>query len=841
MAMDKLKLQVLMDLADRVSAPLARIGQGSKDAAEHIKAAKDKLKQLEETQRSIGQFREVRTGLTDTEAKLQAARDKVRQLAATYGQLGPPTKEAAAAMAAARNEAAQLGAKFNAQRMQAQQLRDKLSAAGISTKSLADHEKRLRADMTATTAQIQKKTEALKRQREISAKMDALKSRQEAAASKQSEARGALFDGVALATSLGAPLKMAMDFESAMADVAKVVNFQEANGLEKMSQDVIAMSKRLPMAATEIAKIFALGGQSGIAEKDLPAFAEHAVKMGTAFGMSAEEAGDSMSKMSSAFGMPIPKVAELSDKINYLANTGGASEKQILDILTSVGPLGAVAGVASGEIAALGSTLAGMGIAKEVAATGIQNLMLSLVAGEAATKSQRESFKKLGMDSVAVAKGMQEDATGTMLTIFEKLGQLEEYEQASVMSQMFGKESIKAIAPMLTQLKVLKENFAKVNDETRYGGAVSAEYATRAATSANKLQLAKNKAAALSIQLGGVLLPIMVDAVEAVAPWIDKLGALASAYPGVTKAVLLLTAGLMVGKIAAIALAYGWSFLKGGWMAGKAVLLTLRTAMLLNTGALVAGTTVSKSAIVISKAFAAAQWLVNAALAANPVGVVILALVALAAAAYMVYTRWDQIKAGALALWTDLSTLGAKFIQIGADMINGLVLGITSRLAAVRDAVVSAAQSVSGWFKETLGINSPSRVFIEHGGWISEGAAIGIERGKKLAATAAVGLATATTAPMAMAAVQAPTPLDHGSALAAAAPTPLTHGSGLAAAAPARAALAPAPAASSTYNITINAAPGMDAQAIADAVRAELDRRDRAARSRVYSQLSDME
>ena len=820
MAMDKLKLQVLMDLADRVSAPLARIGQGSKDTAAEIKAAKDKLSQLEQAQRSIGQFREVRTGLGETEAKLQAARDKVRQLAARYGQLGPPTKEAAAAMAAARNEAAQLGAKFNAQQQQAQRLRDKLSAAGISTKSLADHEKRLRADMTATTAQIQKKTEALKRQREISAKMDALKSRQEAAASKQSEARGALFDGVALATSLGAPLKMAMDFESAMADVAKVVNFADKeNGLAKMSQDVIAMSKRLPMAATEIAKIFALGGQSGIAEKDLPAFAEHAVKMGTAFGMSAEDAGDSMSKMASAFGMPIPKVAELSDKINYLANNGGASEKQILGILTSVGPLGAVAGVASGEIAALGSTLAGMGIAEEVAATGIQNLMLSLVAGEAATKSQRESFKKLGLDSVAVAKGMQKDATGTMLTIFEKLGQLKDYEQASVMSELFGKESIKAIAPLLTQLDALKGNFEKVSDASKYGGAVSEEYATRAATSANKLQLAKNKAAALSIQLGGVLLPIMVDAVEAVAPWIDKLGALASAYPGVTRAVLYLTAGLIVGKIAWIAGAYAVSLMRGTLLGTRAVLLAVRSAWL-------AKAAVMATVTVASKAFAAAQWLVNAALAANPVGVVILALVALAAAAYLVYTRWDQIKAGALALWTDLSTLGAKFIQIGADMINGLVQGITSRLAAVRDAVVSAAQSVSGWFKETLGINSPSRVFIEHGGWISEGAAIGIERGKKLAATAAVGLATATTAPMAMAAGQAPT---------------LANGSSLAAAAPAPAAMAAAPAASSTYNITINAPAGADPQAIAAAVRMELDKRERYNRGRVLSQMSDME
>lgn len=823
--MDKLKLQVLMDMADRVSEPLKRIGQGSKETADHIKAAKDKLKQLEEAQRSVGQFRDVRSGLGETETQLQAARDKVRQLGASYAKLGPPTKEAAAAMAAARNEAAQLGAKFNSQQQQAQRLRDKLSAASISTKDLSAHEKQLRADMATTTAQIQSKTQALKRQREMSAKMADLKNQRDAADARRSEARGALFDGVALAASLGAPLKMAMDFESAMADVNKVMDFGgDDSGLKKLSDEALNISKRLPMAAKDIAAIMALGGQSGLNPAELlggdgkVGFTEHAIKMGTAFNMTAEEAGTSMAKMKSAFGMSIPQVATLTDKINLLGNTGAANEKQILGILTRVGPLGAVAGVASGEIAALGSTLAGMGISEEVAATGIQNLMLSLVAGEAATKSQRESFKKLGMDSVAVAKGMQKDATGTMLAIFEKLGQLKDYEQASVMSQLFGKESIKAIAPMLTQLDTLKENFAKVNDEAKYGGAVSAEYAARAATSANKLQLAKNKAAALSIQMGGVLLPIMVDAVEAVAPWIDRLGVLTQAYPGVTKAVLLLTAGLMVGKIAWIAVAYAASLVRGTMLGAKAVLMAVR-------GAWLAKAAVMATVTVASKAFAAVQWLVNAALAANPIGVVIVALVALAAAAYLVYTRWDQIKAGALALWADLSTLGQKFLQIGADMINGLVLGITGRLAAVRDAVVGAAESVSGWFKETLGINSPSRVFIEHGGWISEGAAIGIERGKKMAATAAVGLAAATTAPMGMAAEQAPT---------------LAADNGLAATASPGAA-APAPVASSTYNITINATPGMDAQAIADAVRTELDKRERTQRSRVYSQMSDME
>ena len=199
-------------------------------------------------------------------------------------------------------------------------------------------------------------------------------------------------------------------------------------------------------------------------------------------------------------------------------------------------------------------------------------------------------------------------------------------------------------------------------------------------------------------------------------------------------------------------------------------------------------------------------------LMATPLG---LALSLLATAATMWYTRWNEIKGGAIALWTDLVALKDQFFQAGADLITGLANGVTSRLAALRDTVVGVAGEVAATFKETLGINSPSRVFMEYGGWISEGAAIGMQKGQHLAAAAAVGLAATTAAPMALA---------GGSALAR----------------PAGAAMA-APAAGSTYQITINAAQGMDGQAIAQAVRAEIERMEAAKRRRVNSQMSDME
>ena len=58
--------------------------------------------------------------------------------------------------------------------------------------------------------------------------------------------------------------KAAIDFESAMADVKKVVDFDTPQQFKAMGQDVLALSKRLPMAAKDIVAIVAAGGQAGL-------------------------------------------------------------------------------------------------------------------------------------------------------------------------------------------------------------------------------------------------------------------------------------------------------------------------------------------------------------------------------------------------------------------------------------------------------------------------------------------------------------------------------------------------------------------------------------------------
>lgn len=310
-------------------------------------------------------------------------------------------------------------------------------------------------------------------------------------------------------------IQSAVNFESAMADVAKVVDgLRDDNGnltdsYYAMSDSIVQMSKDIPMAAEDLAAITASAGTAGIAAEELTTFTETAAKMGVAFDTTAEQAGDWMAKWRTSFSMGQEEVTALADQINYLSNNSASTASELSTIVTAVGPLGDVAGISAAQIAALGSTMVGVGVQQDVAATGIKKMATTMVAGASATDTQAAVLEKLGMDATDLAVRMQDDAVGAILSFLDAVSQLPKAEQAAALKDYFGQESVGAIAPLLTNLDVLRQRFEMVADAQLYAGSMDAEYAARAATTANNIQLYENRIAALKIQIGDYLLPVV--------------------------------------------------------------------------------------------------------------------------------------------------------------------------------------------------------------------------------------------------------------------------------------------------------------------------------------------
>ncbi|EMQ4294023.1 phage tail tape measure protein, partial [Escherichia coli] len=317
------------------------------------------------------------------------------------------------------------------------------------------------------------------------------------------------------------------------------------------------LSTELPMSAEGIAEIVAAGGQAGIARDELMQFTDDAVKMGVAFDTTAAESGQMMAQWRTAFKLTQGEVAGLADKINYLGNTGPASAKKISDVVTRIGPLGSVAGVASGEIAAMGATIAGMGVESEIAATGIKNFMLSLTAGDSATKSQKKVLRSLRISPKKLAADMQKDARGAMLHVLDSLAKLPKEKQVAALNELFGKESSGSIAPLLTNLDLLRTNFNRVADAQQYGGSMQKEYAARAATTENQLLLLQNQINAISSTLGETFLPSINEGIKEMKPFLEEVRTFVRENPEVVKTIAktgaaLLTMGVAIGTLTRI-------------------------------------------------------------------------------------------------------------------------------------------------------------------------------------------------------------------------------------------------------------------------------------------------
>jgi TP901 family phage tail tape measure protein len=340
-------------------------------------------------------------------------------------------------------------------------------------------------------------------------------------------AAGVALGGIGFA--LKGTIDEAMKFESAMADVKKVVNFDSPQGLANMRQDLLDLSTQIPITADGLAQIAAAAGQSGIAANEITKFTEAAAKMGTAFDISAEEAGQAMAEMRTAFKMSQTDVEALADKINYLGNTSPNSAAKIMKIVQTVGPLGELAGVSAAQIAAMGASV--NSLAPEVVATGLKNMFLALTKGESATKSASEAFKKLGLDSVQVSKDMQQNSEATINRIIESLKKLPEAQRTATINDIFGAEALPVIAQMVTNTETLTKNLTAVGDATKYAGSMQQEYAARSATTENQLALFSNNLNVLKVNVGSALLPAINQLAQAVIPVVQSMATWAQQNP----------------------------------------------------------------------------------------------------------------------------------------------------------------------------------------------------------------------------------------------------------------------------------------------------------------------
>ncbi|WP_306147258.1 MULTISPECIES: phage tail tape measure protein [unclassified Roseibium] len=571
--------------------------------------------------------------------------------------------------------------------------------------------------------------------------------------------RGRMLDaagmGYVLVKAISAPVNAAREFEAVMADINKVVDFAAPDGLAKMSADILALSREIPVAATGIGEIVAAAGQAGMQGDELLAFAEMAAKVGVAFDISADQVGESLAKIKTALGLSVDQTSELADVINHLSNTSASAAPDLLDFMRRVGSAGVQMGFSAREVAGIGSAMVAAGAQADVAATSFRNMAKALARGDSATKRQRQAYKVLGLSATDVAKRLQQDAVGTMNDVIGRIRELPKEVQAATISDLFGDEA-RAIMPLIENAKLLEQALSSVADETNYLGSANQEFQVRAETFDARLQSFKNRMNELAIVIGNALLPALTRAMDTIMPMISAVADLAAQYPQVTTAVVGLLGSLVALKTAVIASRFAFLFLKGGALsaalgvsqaAGLIVAATKRlrlavlgasmlgavgggglfTMLAASAGAAVAG--VKAAAAGIGAALLGITW---------PIALVIAAVAGLSLA---VYRYWEPISgfvagfaeaiseglSAALSAVTGFSAeLAAavgtwaadRIVDVGALLgidetmiraeLDRLVSAVSGTLAAIAATVLAVPSTVAGWISDIFSMKDYS-------------------------------------------------------------------------------------------------------------------------------------
>lgn len=467
--------------------------------------------------------------------------------------------------------------------------------------------------------------------------------------------------GVGLAA-VGAGIKVAVDeaikFESAMADVKKVVDFDTPQAFKQMEKDIIALSQKIPMAADGIAQIMANAGQMGIAQNELLRFAETAAKMATAFDITADEAGQALAEMRVAFKMDQAEVETLADKINYLGNTTPNTAKKIMEVLQRIGSLGGIAGVSADQITALAGSVTA--VEPEVVATSLKNMMLALTAGEGATKSQKEAMDSLGLSMANVAKNMQSDSMGTFLDVIERIKKLPKELQVATINDIFGSEALPVIAQFVDNTEMLKTNLQAMGDSSKYAGSMLKEFEGMAGTTQAQMQVFSNNITAVKIALGNALLPTINSVMQSLAPFLQKMSEWANANPELVSKIAIATTailglGVAIGVIGVVVPAI---------VSGVGVLVSV-------FGAIGSFVGMMSSAVSVVGMFGG----VLAGLG-FPVTAVVAGITALVVAGVTLYKNWDDIKAKAVQVFQSLPALVQQMASNIKSIFDGLASGV---------------------------------------------------------------------------------------------------------------------------------------------------------------------
>jgi len=483
--------------------------------------------------------------------------------------------------------------------------------------------------------------------------------------------------GLAVLAPLILATREAIAFEDRMADIAKTTGLSGAS-LEKYGNALLSMSGDTRTSIEELQTIGAIGGQLGIAEKDLVGFTDSVNKFNVALGSDFSGGVDGATRAISGLKTLFKETRnlEISDAITRAGSAinalsaKGVVVPELTEFISRVGQLPDAIKPSIQDVAAFGSVFNKAGITAEIASRAFGDVLLT------GSQNLSKFAKQMGLTNQQAAALINTNPSKFVTEFAKSLKGMDAVGLSKTLKalKLTDAGAIKVVGALGSSLDMLAEFQGISNREFQAGTSLLNEYNAKNNTTAANLAKAQNNLKVFAITAGTLLLPVLNDLIKMIVPVLRSFTAFARNNPKTTKTILILAAAIGILSLAVSGIAFGvklWADVMLIW-AARAKLVT------------------------------AAQWAWNAAMSANPIGLTVIAVAALIVVVVAMVKHWNEWGA---ALSLVLGPLGFVVSLIQSFRENwdfiaksfstgGIVSGIMAIGKTIFNAIIYPLQQV---------------------------------------------------------------------------------------------------------------------------------------------------
>lgn len=614
-----------------------------------------------------------------------------------------------------------------------------MRTAGMSADEYRTHLIRLRQEMAQTKAAADRLQNA--------------QAAKAAAGENLAGAKAGLGNAVAVAGMVAAPLygviETAAKFEASM---SKVQAITRANSEEigRLTAEARRLGETTQFSAQQSAEAMSYLGMAGWNTEQIIAGMSGLLALAAAGGTDLARTADIVSDDLTAFGLAADQAGHMADVFAVTATRTNTNVEMIGETMKYAAPVARAFGASMEETAALTGIMANAGVKASQAGTSLRagfmrlagqpkkaskamdELGISLSDLSAQQAETSAALSSLGIDMDGIAGEGAHKMAAVLTELRDKMQGLTDEEKLSYMQIIFGTEAATGWLNVLEAgPEVFNDLVAQMENCDGEAEKMAEVMLNNAKGSIVQLQSAVEGAA---ISIGTIFLPVVADAAKWGADAAATVSTWVKEHEGLTKAAVEAGAafagiflGIKTAQVAFAGLRYGIVSVQTTFIEMRAASSIARTSIANNASAIAEGAKTAGASVLdmarnfsmtgaISKASTAFRGLGRAILSIgrasmaamfSPLGI---ALMAIAAAAYLIYANWDKVGPFFMQLWQRIQTAFSNAwtaIQPTIERLKTvfftLVDTLVPKVFSIGESFMAAFAQVSAAFAEHSG------------------------------------------------------------------------------------------------------------------------------------------